>query len=303
MAKRFHMKADGSGPSICTASERACPNGDYGHHDSPDKVWASFELSMSDKTIPATMTAIRNHILEEVSEQRKIAKEWEQEAKNESDVQTAYGAYHPADNQTYSKFILSEDPAKRSIAAKRLNNETALNNFIETESDLSLLMDLSDNIHLSDDQADQVEEKITKLRSASEGYQFKKWHQMTIDRNSQTSFPNPPREAAKVAEAYFTASKNTSNFIKNFSSNLKGLQKSIKSDIDNARTAEERASLRKLLKTVSSAPNLKRSMRMGGISKVEIGFTEIGLRSSDKYRLHKALFKDFENQHQDFFHK
>lgn len=68
--KRFHMKRDQSGAALCTAVERSCPNGEFGHYDSQYEVLMAYEHAINEGKVPglATLTSLKR---EEISASRE----------------------------------------------------------------------------------------------------------------------------------------------------------------------------------------------------------------------------------------
>lgn len=168
--KRFHMKKDQSGAALCTATERSCPNGEFGHYDSEYEVLMAYEEAVTGGKVPglAAMAGLRR---EEISASRQELEKDLAEANDETSyVEAIAFNIHPLDTARQREILSTHsDDSSRSVSVREriaaiTNSKVILDSLSEEETHPEVIDAVAENPHLAQSSADALLARFTGER-------------------------------------------------------------------------------------------------------------------------------------------
>lgn len=157
--KRFHMKKDQSGPALCTAVERSCPNGEFGHYDSQYEVLMAYEHAINEGKVPglATLASLKRG---EISASREELERDLTEATDETSyVEAIAFNIHPLDANRQREILTAHsDDSPRSVSVRErianiTNSKAILDSLSEEETNPDVIDTVAENPHLEESSA------------------------------------------------------------------------------------------------------------------------------------------------------
>lgn len=233
---KFHMKKDQSAAGECFATERACPNGEFGHYDSEYEVYMAYEYAVANGKLPG-LSMLISLKKDEVAQQRLVMAAELGKAKTDQEYVNAIAwNIHPLDASEQLRLLelhkgaTAKDVAVRAELAKLTNSSKVLEEIANGETDEHVASTALSNKHMSDSDATYLAGKHSA--SALVGISMKQRAQARAGQPQARTLPRPdtPRPAAKrtngeVASAMVTAAENFNEHFGKIDANFRALSK------------------------------------------------------------------------------
>lgn len=174
MSLKYHMKKDESGPAVCNANVKQCPNGDFGHWSNEAEVWEAYEAVNFDKTLSSTLSkkTIQDKARRQSYEDKKEALADLRKAKTSLDREIALSSIPPGD-AVWERFADSSEKDERIWAAQKINgSKSKIIDFIEYENDPEVLEAFAKNPTLEKADAKKIFNKLKTVATYDQQPEF-----------------------------------------------------------------------------------------------------------------------------------